>query len=144
LSLSVGFYTFIAGNTGTGGGSQSGTAGSALTIPVTGIRATGGTGGGGTTSGNFAGGAVTALTNSDISLRRPQISDATTIHGSGGYKDTEQYWYWGGLGGWAINAGVGGNGGSGLMGSGGGGGGAGTTGGAGGNGGDGIVIITCW
>lgn len=140
----TGHLTVLVGSAGTASGAVAGAVGGAVTIPATGLRCVGGSGGGSTTSANFAGGLVTAISNSALSNRRPQLSDATTIHGCGGFKDAEVFFFWGGLGGWAINAGPGGNGGSGATGSGGGGGGAGTTGGAGGNGGNGIVIITCW
>lgn len=52
-----GHYSFYAGQAGAAGGGISGAAGGAVTVPVTGLMVTGGSGGGGTTSGN--GGIIT-------------------------------------------------------------------------------------
>lgn len=146
-----GFTQFLAGQSGTAGGAVAGAAGGALTIVATGLRCTGGTGGGGTTNADFAGGGVTAITNSYLSANRPIAAAAGSNPGSSGYASAFQYWpssmpffFWGGLGGGSSNTGVGGPGGKGGFGGGGGGGGAGTTGGRGGDGGSGVVVITCW
>lgn len=134
----LGSWRSIGGTTGGRGGSQAGANGQALMIPSTGPCTTGGTGGGGTTSGNFAGGAITAITGSTISDGRPTGSGSNgTLLGP----SSAPFFSFGGLGGAANNSSAGGAGGTGAYGSGGGGGGGGTTGGRGGDGGPGFVQI---
>jgi hypothetical protein len=104
----------------------------------------GGSGGAGTTAADFAGGIITAITNSYLSEIRSAGAAAGSFDGPSGFLSRNPFFSFAGLGGGASNAGIGGNGGNAAPGSGGGGGGGGTTGGVGGRGGDGIVIITCW
>lgn len=140
----LGIFEFIAGQSGSAGGDETGAAGSSLSFPTTGIRMMGGSGGGGTTSANFAGGGITAISTSFLSGQRPIAAASGSNNGCGGTQLWEPFWSFGGLGGGASNAGIGGNGGNGAYGAGGGGGGGGTTGGLGGVGGSGIVFIISW
>ena len=138
-----------AGQVGFAGGAVAGAVGAAGSFAQTGICTMGGTGGGGTTSADFAGGLITAITNSVISDLRPQNATAGSITGSSGFFMRHPFfWSYCGTGGGSSNTGVGGNGGTGGPGSGGGGGGGGIAGagidGQGGDGGPGLVILTCW
>ena len=123
---------------------MAGAIGPPTSIATTSILTQGGAGGAGTTSADFAGGIITAITSSYLSEIRPQGAAAGSNNGSGGFLHRAPFFSFAGLGGSSSNAGVGGLGGNGGRGSGGGGGGAGTTGGRGGDGGGGIVIMTCW
>lgn len=140
----LGQFAFIAGQIGIAGGAVAGAVGGAQSIPVTSVITMGGSGGAGTTSADFAGGLITAITDSYLSQIRPANAAAGSFDGSGGFMHRAPLFSFCGLGGGASNAGVGGKGGMGGYGSGGGGGGGGTTGGRGGDGGTGIVIIVCW
>lgn len=133
----------IVGVAGSAGGVQTGAVGAAVAIPATGIKCMGGSGGGGVTAADFAGGSITAITDSWLSETRPLPGAAGSVAGSGGWFNLNPFWSWPGMGGGSSNAGVGGAGGNAAFGSGGGGGGGGTTGGAGGAGGPGLVIIIC-
>lgn len=135
----------VAGQAGAAGGAVAGAIGPPATIPVTGSLTMGGGGGAGTTSADFVGSIITAISNSLISEQRP--AGAAADNGSGGYvlgPPMGPWWSYCGLGGGSRNNLAGGAGGNGAYGSGGGGGGAGTTGGRGGDGGGGIVILTSW
>jgi hypothetical protein len=138
----LGIWSAIAGQNGTSGGSN--TDGVAISLPTTGISTMGGTGGGGSTNADFAGGAITAVSNSLISESRPQAATAGSTSGSGGFKLKDLMFNFPGLGGAASNTAVGGNGGNGGFGCGGGGGGGGSTGGRGGDGGSGLVVMIAW
>lgn len=140
----LGLFSSFGGQNGTAGGAHTGLAGTAISLPTTGINVMGGTGGGGTTSADFAGGAITAVSNSYISESRPEAATAGSIGGSGGFKLKDLMFNYPGLGGGSSNTGVGGDGGNGGFGCGGGGGGGGTTGGRGGNGGSGLVVMIAW
>lgn len=140
----LGLYNVLAGQAGTNGGAHTGAAGTNISLPVTGLTVMGGTGGAGTTSADFAGGAITAVSDSLISESRPINAAAGSNNGSGGYTAPSIFWDFCGLGGGSSNTGVGGDGGNGSYGCGGGGGGGGTTGGRGGNGGSGLVVMIAW
>lgn len=140
----LGHFDVIAGQVGIIGGAQTGAAGGNTTIPVTSVVTQGGPGGAGVTAADFAGGGITAITNSYLSQIRPIAPAAGSNNGCGGFLCQEPFFSFAGMGGSSSNAGVGGNGGNGGPGSGGGGGGGGTTGGRGGNGGSGIIIMVAW
>lgn len=140
----MGHFDLIAGQAGAAGGAVAGAIGPPTSIAVTSVLTMGGAGGAGTTSADFAGGIITAITDSYLSQIRPQGAAAGSNNGSGGFLSWAPFFSFAGLGGSASNTGVGGLGGNGAPGSGGGGGGGGTTGGRGGDGGPGIVIIYCW
>lgn len=141
----IGNYVMVAGQAGSAGGAQTGVAGTAQTFPTGGTICMGGTGGGGTTSADFAGGGITAITGSYLSDIKPPAAAGGSNKGTDGFTFWKPFFNFPGMGGGSSNAGVGGNGGVGnAYGAGGGGGGAGTTGGTGGKGGPGIVIIICW
>lgn len=154
----LGIVTALAGQAGIIGGTT--VAGAALTLPVTGLVVTGGTGGGGLPA------AATAGTNGGAFIVPgiffpPQPGGIGALlatdpggRGSNGFNGVNGLFYnYGGTGGGsshgtAITTGLfGGIGGQGGIGSGGGGGGGALTGsvqGTGGRGGDGCVIITAW
>lgn len=144
----AGVFQLLAGQAGVAGGAQTGAIGVAITIPTTGLRCMAGSGGAGTTSADFAGGVVTAITNSYLSECRPAGAAAGSFRGSGGHPlfttSNSLLFAFGGLGGSSSNTSTGGDGGAGSFGCGGGGGGAGTTGGTGGPGGPGLVQLTSW
>lgn len=136
-------------------------AGTAQTLPVTGLMVTGGTGGGSlsaTAAGTgLAGGAITGAGAFPTLIGGivPGTTTGTGGLGSNGMRPIPNLnYFYGGTGGsstgGAATAGSsGGRGGAGAFGCGGGGGGGcitgtGSTGGAGGKGGDGIVIATAW
>ena len=154
-------YDFLSGQGGVAGGTT--IAGAALTLPVTGIVVTGGTGGGGLPAANnagSAGGLITAVAGSvSIPSNIPGGTGGTTAPTAGGsgqqgihpYKNL--FFGTGGTGGGSSGLSVtptgsnGGNGGKGAPGCGGGGGGGaftGSTAGIGGYGGDGFVVIVSW
>lgn len=140
----LGIWNSTVGHAGTAGGAQTGAAGVSINFPAIGLLTMGGTGGGGTTSADFAGGSIAALTNSLLSDIRPDRAQAGSNPGSGGFNVMKPFFSFPGMGGGSSNTGVGGRGGDGFYGSGGGGGGAGTTGGRGGDGGNGLVIIVSY
>ena len=140
----MGHFFLIAGNLGIAGGAVAGGSPTAQTIPVTSVLTMGGCGGAGTTSADFAGGLITAITSSWISEQRPQGAAAGSNNGSGGHTMWKPFFSFCGLGGASSNTGIGGAGGNGGNGAGGGGGGGGTTGGRGGDGGSGVVIMVAW
>lgn len=151
-----GVVLHLVGQAGIIGGTT--VAGAALTVPITGLIVTGGTGGAGlgaAASVGTAGGAITGV--GIISTNPGGIggSAATTppTNGSNGY--SLKHFHLGGTGGGSTHGSatttglVGAMGGAGGIGSGGGGGGGALTGStagstAGGRGGDGLVIITQW
>lgn len=149
IQSALGLYVFYAGVTGTAGGTGA-VAGTALTLPVTGICSTGGTGGGGKTSTERVGGAFNATANTLVSERRPIVQSALSgANGTPGYVNWKPFYSYGGCGGSSSDTGTGGTGGHGGLGSGGGGGGAGFSGsggkgGVGGDGGDGLIVIISW
>lgn len=154
----LGTYTLLAGQAGIVGGTT--VAGAALTLPLTGLTLTGGTGGGGVPAAANAGTAGGAFTVAGVFPPQPGGANQTTStlpgnDGSNGlicaFNGLE--FSYGGTGGGsshgsATGAGLfGGKGGAGGPGSGGGGGGGcltGGTAGTGGKGGDGQVVIVCW
>lgn len=140
----LGTYVLIAGAPGVAGAAVAGAAGTNTIIPVTGTITMGGGGGAGTTSADFAGSSVTAITGSLLSTWRPTAAAAGSNNGPGGFLQYKPLFSWSGMGGASSNAGVGGGGGFGGPAAGGGGGGGGTTGGIGGNGGPGLIMIICW
>lgn len=142
----LGQFNLIAGQAGAAGGAQAGAIGPPATIPVTSCLTMGGGGGAGTTSADFSGSIITAITGSLLSTWKSNSAPglAGTNSGASGYTIFKPFWSWCGLGGGASNTGAGGFGGDGGNGAGAGGGGGGTTGGTGGTGGPGIVIIMCW
>lgn len=143
----MGQFSLIAGQAGTLGGKNDGTAAGALAIPVTSTISMGGGGGGGCDgSAANAGGTMTAIAGAYLSEQRPSSAAAISGHdGSGGLQFWKPFWNFGGLGGAGHFTQTAGKGGNGAYGSGGGGGGCGvTSGGRGGDGGNGIVIMTCW
>lgn len=142
--VGLGIYNAIAGQAGVAGGAQTGAVGTAISLAVTSITNTAGSGGAGTQSADFAGGLFTAITSSWLSEQRPATPSAGSFDGSGGVAIWKPLYMFGGGGGSSSNTGIGGNGGNGSYGAGGGGGGGGTTGGRGGDGGSGLVIIQCW
>ncbi len=150
----MGVAQYLAGQVGIIAGAA--VAGAALTLPVTGLVITGGTGGGGLPAAAAAGTAGGSFTvagafPSQIGGAGPAAATTPGANGSNGFQPIAnlQYFY-GGTGGSsthgsATGAGLGaGKGGAGSYGSGGGGGGgaltAGTA-GVGGRGGDGLVVI---
>ena len=157
-----GSYNFLAGQAGTAGGASQ-TAGAALTLPVTGLMVTGGTGGGGsdaTAAPQFAGGAITGV---GLNATFPTVgggrAGTATVIGDGGsgglvikpfpMNNTVGMFHYGGTGsgGDAFAVGrISGPGGRGAPGCGGGGSGAGAAAGVGvgGPGGPGFVIIISW
>jgi hypothetical protein len=160
MPLGFAYATSIAGNLGTvgGAGTTVGTVGLPLSIPVTGLLVTGGTGGGACPTTVGAGTAGGLITVSGFLPPHPGgTGGATTVppsDGVGGYRPMPNFIY--GLGG-TGGGGVGSNatttglvqskGGSGALGCGGGGmGGAFTASAAGqvGLGGASFCIITCW
>jgi hypothetical protein len=140
----LGHFDLIAGQAGQAGGVVAGGAGVNTTIATTSVITMGGASGAGTTSADFAGGGITAITDSFLSQIRPIAPAAGSNNGAGGFMNWKPLFSFAGLGGSSSNTGVGGLGGNGGPGSGGGGGGAGTTGGRGGDGGAGLVIIVSW
>lgn len=149
--IGMGQHAIIAGQDGSTGGTPT-TAGTAIALPVTGLLCMGGTGGGGTTvTTNFAGGAITAISNSYLSQFAPAAAPAGPGgHGSGGPQLWKPFFSFGGMGGSSSDSVIpSGDGGNGSYGSGGGGGGGGIGNAAaqnspGGFGGNGIIIISCW
>ena len=154
----AGTTTLLAGQVGIIGGTT--VAGAALTLPITGLLITGGTGGGGLPAAATAGTNGGAFTVPGIFFP-PQIGGigaaAATTPGGNGSNGVNGFnglsYFYGGSGGGsshgtALTTGlVGGIGGAGGWGCGGGGGGGALTGstlGTGGRGGDGVVIITAW
>lgn len=149
----------LAGQAGIIGGTT--VAGAALTLPVTGLIVTGGTGGGGlpaaatagTTGGSFT---VPAQPSPFIPHTAPASTATATVppgDGAGGFKLANLLYFYGGLGsgsthGTATGAGlVAARGGAGAFGCGGGGGGGaltGSTASTGGFGGPALAIINCW
>ena len=151
----------LAGQTGTAGGdgTGAGTAGVALTLPVTGLLVTGGTGGGGCPATaalpGQPGGAFTSLGFVPAHLGGTAGTGTTPpSSGTGGYRPFPNLGYWlGGTGGGATGSNSTGaglvqaQGGDGAPGCGGGGGGAAFTGSVAGRvglGGPAFCIITCW
>jgi len=149
--IGLGHHAIIAGQSGSTGGSPT-SAGTALAIPTTSVLCMGGTGGGGVTvTTNFAGGAITVISNSLLSQFAPAAAPAGPGgHGSGGPQLWKPFFSFGGMGGSSSDSVIpSGDGGKGSYGSGGGGGGGGIGNAAaenspGGFGGNGIVIISCW
>lgn len=149
----------LAGQAGAAGGNASGTVGTAIVYPTTGLCISGGAGGAsvGLAGTGLAGGSV-GLSNfwGIAQINGGVATTADTFNGNAGYRwqytNDKRMVNSGGSGGaGSANSGalsvLGGNGGDGGYGSGGGGGGAVLTGGVagrGGNGGPGLVIITCW
>jgi hypothetical protein len=144
--MQLGFFATLQGGTaGAAGGAQTGANGSVQNFDtVTGKRTMGGCGGAGTTSADFIGGAITAISSAFFSEMKPQTPAAGSNSAGGSYTLLAPLFGYAGIGGSSSNAGVGGDGGDGGVGCGGGGGGGGTTGGRGGRGGDGLVVIICW
>lgn len=153
--IGFGVYTLLAGQAGIAGGGTG--AGANLTLPVTGIRVTGGTGGGGLGAAGSTGAAGGSfVVAGSFPAHAGGVPPGTTTGGgnpgSNGFSALGQYGYfYGGTGGsstgGAASSGGGGQGGAGGFGCGGGGGGGALTGrtqGLGGKGGDGLVIITSW
>jgi len=142
----IGQYAFIAGQAGAAGGAVAGAIGPPTSIATTGCMTQGGGGGAGTTSADFAGSIVTAITGSLLSQMAPIGAAAGSNAGSGGYMLKNPFFFsYAGLGGGSSNTANGGNGGKGAFGSGGGGGGGGTAGaGRGGDGGAGLIVIVSW
>ncbi len=138
----LGLFQSVAGQAGTAGGGP-GLAGASLTLPTTGILATGGTGGAGVTAVENVGGGFTAVAGTLISEARPGTSSISG-DGSAGPQLWKPFFSFGGAGGGSSNTGTGSWGGHGAIGAGGGGGSGGTTGGRGGNGGNGIWFAYCW
>lgn len=151
----------LAGQAGTNGGSglTAGTVGSALTLPITGLLVTGGTGGGGspTTPGvGLAGGLITGAGMFPTLAGGVGGGAATTppTNGAGGYYPIPKLMYgYGGTGGggtYDVATGAGlvqSSGGHGMPGCGGGGMGGAYTGssvGVVGKGGPSFCVITCW
>ena len=156
----TGLWTAVAGQAGTAGGTNAGTAGSTLLFGVSGIFCSAGTGGGGcnTVSTVGAGGIIAATT------LLPTIPGGLAAGGAGqnganwstrqsGSLATalmsQPFLTTGGTGGGGKSGGTGGAGGNGGVGSGGGGGGggggtAGGTGGAFGLGGPGLIVLAWW
>lgn len=149
----------LAGQAGIAGGGTA--AGAALTIPVTGLIVTGGTGGGGlpaaAATGTLAGTFTTPAQPTLFSAHTPNAATAVGTtppqNGPGGFKLANTLFFYGGIGGGSTHGTatttglVGARGGEGAYGCGGGGGGGALTGstqGIGGFGGPAIAIITCW
>ncbi len=142
-----GFLQAYPGQTGKGGGAQTGAIGIAATIATASGIAMGGAGGAGTTNADFAGGTFTTIVNTYISEQMSAAHAAGSVSGPGGIlvqPPRGPLWSISGGGGSSSNAGVAGAGGNGLCGGGGGGGGAGATGGRGGTGGTGMLVAVCW
>jgi len=140
----MGIFVGYPGVAGLIGGAAAGANGGGQTIPVTGALAMGGGAGAGTTSADFIGGGVTAISSSLLSEQRPATPASGSNDGGSGAPIIKPLWFWGGLGGSSSNSSTGGNGGYGNFGAGGGGGGGGTTGGRGGDGGGGLAIFHTW
>jgi len=157
----MGQYVLTAGQVGIIGGTT--VAGAALTLPLTGLFCTGGTGGGGLpaiSTGGTAGGLITGVAGfMPVPVSIPGGVGGTTAPTSGSPGVTSAYPLWhgmpysvGGTGGGSSGLGAstgasGGNGGWGGLGSGGGGGGGGFTGGTasvGGKGGNAYCYIISW
>jgi len=155
----MGQATFLAGQAGIIGGTT--VAGTALTLPTTGLRVTGGTGGGGlpaaatvgTAGGSFTVGGILPLQSGGIGATGTTTPGGAGSNGFSAMPGAPYGFFYGGTGGGsshgsATGAGlVGGNGGDAGYGCGGGGGGGALTGsaqGLGGRGGDGLVIIVQW
>ena len=141
----AGFTFTIAGQAGTNGGGVA-ALGTALALPTTGLRVTGGIGGSGVTAADLAGQNITAITGGLISDMRPSQAPAGTA-GSDGYflrRPQAPFYGFGGHGGGSSNANPGLVGGNGAPGCGGGGGGAGMTGGRGGDGGPSFLQVFSW
>lgn len=139
----LGHFDLIVGIVGVAGGSIA-NPGVVTAIPATSALCMPGSGGGGCTGTAQAGGGVTAIASSHLSMWAP-VAAAAGVNGSPGPLLWKPFFSYGGLGGGSSNATTGGEGGYGAYGSGGGGGGAGTAAaGRGGDGGNGLVIITCW
>lgn len=151
----LGVFNFLAGQVGIAGGAA--VAGLPLTLPITGLFVTGGTGGGGlgnAASTGFAGGSFTVAGafpahTGGIPSGSQTVAPGNGSNGFNGVFRGLQYNYGGtggaSSGGAATGAGLrGGAGGAGGIGCGGGGGGGALTGsvqGLGGKGGDGMVVI---
>lgn len=158
-----GFPQFLAGQGGANGGNQA-VAGSAITLPTTGLVVTGGAGGGGVptatgTAGPAGGSFTTPASNLFFPPHTGGSGGATTTTtaprpGAGGINFIRGLGYfYGGTGGQATHGGAtgaglvqaaGGPGGFGCGGGGSGGAITGSTAGPGGRGGDGIAIIYAW
>lgn len=156
------YASVLAGVAGTNGGSglTTGTAGAALTLPLTGQFCTGGTGGGGSpataVNPGLAGGAITGAGSFATLPGGVGGSTATTppTNGNGGLYPVAKlmYAYGGTGGGGTYDVATGGglvqsSGGNGMPGCGGGGMGGAYTGSAAGNvgkGGSSYAVITCW
>lgn len=150
----------IAGQAGTAGGAA--VAGAALTLPVTGLLVTGGTGGGGlpaaATAGTAGGSFTVPASPSPFPAQAGGLAQATATlaanNGSSGYKPIQGLlYYYGGTGGGSTHGSATGGGlvasfgGDGAPGCGGGGGGGaltGSTAGAYGKGGPAFCMITTW
>lgn len=155
----LGFFQLLAGQSGAAGGAA-GNAGSAITLPITGLRVTGGSGGGGLgalSSAGFAGGAITGA--GVFPTLAGGVGPAGGANTAGGVGNGLSLpipglgYYYGGTGGASqslggAGAGAGGGGGGNAgPGCGGGGGGAGFTGSTaalGGLGGDSQCTIIAW
>lgn len=134
--------SYIAGVAGTAGGAQTGAVGTDQTIG-TACMILGGTGGAGCTTTTYAGGGLTAVSNTPFLA---YSGGAAGTAGSPGFQMSPYPIFVGGFGGGSSNSATGGAGGHGsTWGTGGGGGGGGVTvGGRGGDGGPGVVIMSVW
>lgn len=147
LQAFQGHFDSIVMASGANGGTFTGAVGSNITYPTSGLLLSGGAGGAG--GANFAGGDITAPTQTNFVLF-PTLTGGAAGGGNGidGVELYQPLLSTGGSGGGSSADGTarGGDGGDGGFGSGGGGGGAGGTNGsgAGGNGGPGLVIIQTW
>lgn len=153
-----GYYSFFAGQIGSGGGVGLGSSGASVPFPLTGLMVTGGSGGGGAQS---TAGAISAPINTagsrfflpSVFGGVPGLTGSTpATSGIAGYTLPNFLMNYGGTGGGgggngSTTGGAPGDGGNGAPGAGGGG--AGGNGGVGspakpGNGGDGFVLILSW
>jgi len=156
-----GVTNFIAGQSGTNGGTVTPTAGTNLTPPTNGLMVTGGTGGGGTSGSAAAAGGniltIGGMLGTDffplpISGGTAAVTSTPATAGRSGFVSRNYLMNFGGAGGGGATTTAGGAasaGGDGAPGSGGGGGGGMTTTAQpsvskGGNGGPGFVIIISW
>lgn len=150
--LGIGTYTSVAGNPGTAGGTTG--AAPALTLPISGNIATGGTGGAGVGTAASAGTNGGSITGAGIFPTHTGGIGSAGAAGQAGKNGIQPiskvtFFYGGTGGGSAAASGTfsGGPGGQGAPGAGGGGGGGSFTGGvaqSGGFGGPGLVIILAW
>lgn len=134
----LGMASFVAGQVGASGGSNTGAGGASCTWDNTGVIVSGGGGGAGSAGTDYTGGRITGLGAVVTNLNGGAAGGGA---GSAGVTYASYGFYTGGSGGGSNDAGTGGAGGAGAIGSGGGGGGAGVTGGNGGAGGNGLVMI---